>query len=193
MKGKLSFSAPWPLLVPASGDRIYHLLHTFCLKGNHDPCKNCSNICTTSNSKIRPVHISCWNICTTVPTTNCTVDLYSSIFLAGLEWSRFYVFVWARACTNMDCFICLVALLNTGLFTKFCSSWNLNRTFVCNDLWLIQSNIGIIAIQAHTLKIMQNANTNTKLPSDMEVCLHCLTLFTIQTALYCLNSSMYAY
>ena len=51
----LKFQALWSVLVPASGDRIYHLLHTFCLKGNHDPCKNCSNICTTSNSKIRSV------------------------------------------------------------------------------------------------------------------------------------------
>ena len=79
---------------------------------------------------------SCWNIWTTVPTRNCTVGLYSSIFLAGWEWSIFYVFAWARACTNIGCFYCLVALSTTGLFTKFYSSWN--RACVIQILALLQ-------------------------------------------------------
>ena len=112
---------------------------------------------------------SWWNIWTTVPTRNCTEGLYSSIFFGWLGM------------TTVLCFCVGQSMYKHRLFLLPCCSFHyrpLHKILFFLEQGMCDSNIGIAAIKVHTLKSMQNANTNTKLPSDMKVAPR-YTLFTL--------------
>ena len=114
-------------------------------------------------------------------------------------WFVFFNFFGWLGMINILCFCVGQSMYKHRLFLLPCCSFDyrpLHKILFFLEQGMCDSNIGIVAIKVHTLKRMQNANTNTKLPSDMEVAPR-HTLFTLFilfcfTALHCLNSSMYA-